>query len=245
MDINKVKEKLAALLARARDAGSSDAEIDACMARARKMMETYGLSEDDLESVTAESFKEYRSYVKPGKKTHSPVWRYCSVAIGRFTGTKPYVTKEEGHTGKKSPIVFFGLESDVELAVWLLNSLEAFMLDRWAMYKKTYRGPASELKAEMVGFIQQYCRTVSERLIDAAEFVHKPGSEEAKSTALVVKKSEVVQAEMARRGVHVGGRGANLGGGAHGSASGKSAGRAAGQAANIGRGVGQSRALLT
>jgi hypothetical protein len=238
-DINKIREKLAALLSRARDAGSSEAEVAACMQRAEKLMAQYGLSESDLDDVTAKDFREYTINPPEGRSAHDPIVRYLAPAIGRLTSVTFYIDNTRNE-GKLAPIVSFGLEADVEYAHWLIKSLRTFMDDQWVDYKQWQLGACTrnELKAERIGFVRGFVDVVAARLkemtADRAE-----GGAESGSTSLVVKKNDLVAKALADRGINLG-RGASLSGNGRGSDTGRQAGAVAGNSANIGRGVGQS-----
>jgi hypothetical protein len=242
-DIRKLKEKLAALLARARDAGSSEAEVEACLKRAEKLMAEYGLTEDEVRGATAESFRDYEIRVPEGREMHCPVVRHCAAAIGRMTGTVFYINSASG-LGEKSPIVCVGLEADVEYAMWLLRSLRNFMDDQWLEYRdwSLQACTRAELKAEKIGFIRGYCAKVTERINQMCfRDIDKGGK--ATGTDIVAVKADAVDAELKRRGINLG-RGRSLSGRGHGAASGAQAGAVAGGSASIGRGVGQSRVAI-
>lgn len=238
-DINKIREKLAALLARARDAGSSEAEVAACMQRAEKMMAEYGLSESDLDDVTAKDFREYTINPPEGRKAHDPIVRYLAPAIGKLTSVVFYIdnTRDEG---KLAPIVSFGLEADVEYAHWLIKSLRTFMDDQWVSYKQWQLGACTraELKAERIGFVRGFVHVVAQRLKDMTSD-RAEGGVESGGTSLVVKKNDLVERALADKGVSLG-RGTSLCGSGRGSDTGKQAGAMAGNSANLGRGVGHA-----
>lgn len=246
-DIRKIKEKLDALLKRARDNGSSEAEVAACMARAEKIMAEYGLSESDLDDVTSESFRDYRVEVPQGRQKHCPVVRYCAAMVGKLTCVTFYVDNANSpNAGDKADIVAVGLDADVEYAMWLLSSLRTFMDDQWVSYRDWQLEACTrqELKAERIGFIRGYCRKVCDRvreMVDVYEREHAGGV--GTGTNLIVRKTDLVNAELDRRGIHLG-RGRAMTGRGYGSEHGAQAGAQAGNSASLGRGVGQGRAAI-
>lgn len=241
-DIQKIKEKLAALLARARDNGSSEAEVNACLTRAQKLMEEYGVTEEDVDKATANDFRDYSINVPEGQRKHDPVVRYCAPAVGRLTGVTFYINNASGK-GDQSPIVAFGLDADVEYALWLMRSLRHFMDDQWATYRDFQLDACTrdELKAERIGFVRGFCNTVCDRInwMVADNAAGGVGT----GTSLVVKKNDLVTRELKNRGINLG-RGRSMNGRGYGSAHGAHAGAAAGQSASLGRGVGQNRAAI-
>lgn len=228
-DVNKIKEKLAALLARARDAGSSEAEVAACMARAQKMMETYSISEEDLDKVTADDFVERDFYKREGAKNISWVDRYLGGAIAKLTGT---VASTDGHV-----VTYHGLMADVEFAVWLRNSMLTFMADQWETYKmfNTAGMSRDQIVMEKKGFIRGFVEAIQKRIY---AMINEASPIEGKGTALVAKKQEVVKAHYAANGKRFSGTYDGRGAGVA-SASGAAAGYSAGMAASMGRGVSQ------
>lgn len=237
-DIQKIREKLKALLDRARDAGSSDAEIDACMRRAQDLMDKYNLSESDLDEVTGADFREYTINAEAGRRAHDPINRYLAPIVGKFTGVKFYISHKEG-VSNVNPIHVFGLDADVEYALWLLHSFRKFMDDQWVDYRDWQLGSCTraELKAERIGFVRGFCKQVAGRL-DKMIKENAQGGVSA-GTDLIVKKHDLVAQELARRDIRLS-AGEALKGRGYGSENGARAGAVAGNAASIGRGVGKS-----
>jgi hypothetical protein len=207
------------------------------MAAAQKIMDKYGVTEDDLRNASAEDFRHVRFYPDAGKTMHCPVLRYVGPAISRFAGTKLWVVG-----GIKGEMNWLGMESDVELALWLWRSLRQFMDDQWEEYKRVevrdMGATRLELKELRIAFIRAFCTRVAERLNEMV-VQHKAET----GTALVVLKNQVVEKRMADMGINLG-RTVNSSGRGRGDARAHGAGYAAGNAASLGRGVGQSRAAI-
>jgi hypothetical protein len=241
-DMTKIKSRLAALLSRARDAGSSDAEIAACMERAEKIMADYGVTEADLADLGADDYRAYTFTLSEGMTRHCPVVRYVGPVVFRFTGCVGYIGKTDNR-GQAVEIELFGIDSDVEYATWLLASLRAFMDDQWRDYKKYQLGACNrkELTAERIGFVQGFCKTAASRI---RAMITRDEGGVGTGTALVVQKRDLSMAQLKAKGIDLGGRGHSLGGNGRGSHTGAMAGAQAGNAANIGRGVGQNRMAI-
>lgn len=229
-NIAAIKSKLAALLARARDAGSSEAEVAACLSRAEKLMATYSISEADAaESVANElTYCEYEK--AKGMKKHSPLMRYCAGPLARFCGVVGYVSDDL--------IKVAGLPVDVEYFKWLVVAQQAFMDDQWSNYRDFSLGRVTpqRLKAERIGFVQGFCEALSRRIVD---MTMTKGDGMAKGTAVVMVKRDLILAKLASQGVNLGGA-VNLGGKQRGDSDAKAAGYSAGQDAIIGQGVGKA-----
>lgn len=235
-DLKAIKEKLDALLARARDSGSSQAEVEACLKRAEKLMAQYGISEADLEDESKLNFRDYTFNVREGRKAHDPVIRYCAPYVGKMTGVTFYISG----TGNTAPIIAFGLDADVEYALWLLKSLRTFMDDQWTSYVKWELGNCgrAELKQHRIGFVRGFTRRVNERIKEMT-YRAKEGGGVGTGTDLVVKKNDIVKRELSNRGLNLG-RGRNLSGRGTANADAAAAGSLAGNSASLGRGVGHN-----
>jgi hypothetical protein len=241
-DMTKIKSRLAALLSRARDAGSSDAEIAACMERAEKIMADYGVTEADLADLGADDYRTYTFTLPEGMTRHCPVVRYVGPVVFRFTGCVGYIGKTD-NKGQPIEIELFGIDSDVEYAAWLLASLRSFMDDQWRDYKRYQLGACNrtELTAERIGFVQGFCKTAADRI---RAMTTRDGGGAGTGTALVVQKRDLSMAQLKANGVDLSGSKHNLTGTGRGSHTGAMAGAQAGNAANIGRGVGQNRMAI-
>jgi len=245
-DIKKIKDRLASLLARAQDAGSSESEVAACMARAQKLMEEFGITETDLDSADGVTFRDYEINVPEGRMKHDPIIRMCAAAVGRLTSVTFYINNISPHSGDKAPIMAVGLDADVEYAMWMLKSLRAFMDDQWVTYRdwSLEACTRNELKAERIGFIRGYCATVCRRINDMIrDYKSKVEGGMGTGTDLIVRKNDLVKAELERRDIHLG-RGRSMAGRGYGSEHGSHAGAQAGNSASLGRGVGQSHAAI-
>lgn len=240
MDMNKIKKRLDALLAKARDDGASDAEVEAAMHAAQKLMSRYGISERDLEKVKSDDFMDVE-YTPPPKQTRvDPVVRYCGGAVAKLCGLV-------GYSSGPHSITLHGLAPDVEHAKWLLNLLQVALADQWRRYKiLAFSGPVSRatLMKERIGFIHGFCRGAVHKLRDLMSYQGDPEIE--KSTALVVKKTDLALRNLEAKGIHLASCGASgLGPKARGSGSAQGAGYVAGNSVSFGNGIGPERAAIT
>tara|TARA_R110000822_G_scaffold12174_1_gene44162 strand:- start:2640 stop:3359 length:720 start_codon:yes stop_codon:yes gene_type:complete len=234
-DITKIKERLAALLTKSRDAGATPAEVADAMKMAQKIMAKYGVTESDLDALKASDWRQVGISMPQGQTKHCPVVRYCAAMVGKVAGVKFWFDGDQ--------IQALGIDADVEFALWLLTSLRQFMDDQWTDYRDWQLGKVSRktLVLERVGHVRGFTTVVNARLREMVDAAAPSGFDA--STALVVRKEGLVNAEMKRRGINLGGA-ANMAGKGRGSATGQAAGAQAGGAANLGRGIGQNRVAI-
>lgn len=238
-NIGDIKERVSALLRKASDGAATPAEAEAAMRLAQKLMGRYQVTEADLDNGDG-TFKtvdrEGRYSPKKGEYYLHPVERYCAAIVGRFCGVEPYTATENG----KLVLHIFGLDSDVELANWMLTSfVQQFEAD-WLLYKqfKLDTKRLVTIKDARLSFATGFTTAVNERLND---WLFRKSPEEGTadtSNALVIRKLDLVEQKLAEMGLSLSrGRHRRKSGG-HGDA--RSAGFMSGSRAETGRGVGQS-----
>lgn len=225
--------KIRAILSKTEEQGCTEAEAAAAAAIAKELLDKYQFDMSELEleeegcfqQTTANNLKRGHYDIKP---------RIC-FAIGRFCEVRSWVT------GKTQDPVFFGLQSDVEFATWLLESLESFIKREADRYKLgnlvdmldkdgTFYVPSlGEMNAFRAGCIDK----IKERLdFEAAK--RKENLSTAQKNSLIVVKGALVTREFNKLGLRFGNvhlRGSHSGGGAY------SKGQAAGSRASFGRPV--------
>lgn len=238
-DINKIKARLDALLRKARDGGSSDAEIAEAMAAAQRLMQKYGLSESDIENMSADEMREYAWEKPAGRKNFDPVLRYLAGSVCEHTGCVGVLDKGVYYPDRGEVIVFYGGDADVEYAAWLIKSMQDFLNDQWEQYKKwdmPTRISRDELRAERIGFVRGFCKRMRERF---RELKTRDGElHEGKGTALVQRKTDLIQRKVEEKFGPLGGS-ANMAGRGRGSGTAAGAGYTAAGGMDIGRGIGQ------
>tara|TARA_R110000764_G_scaffold38885_2_gene86540 strand:- start:5 stop:754 length:750 start_codon:yes stop_codon:yes gene_type:complete len=244
-NISTIKTKLAALLARARDAGSSDAEIAACMSKADKIMAEYNLSESDLDSVGADSFSEYGFTVPTSQTRLCPVVRMCAAQVAKYTGVQVWTSGTNSH-GNAAALKVFGLDADVEYATWLLTSWRTFMDDQWKDYRDNLLATSRKVMTqERVGFVRGFCAAINKRLADHIRDAElNTGGGVKTGYALVVKKNDIVARRMEERGISLSSNTSSINGQGRGTDSGQNAGVQAGNAAHVGQGLGRNATAI-
>lgn len=244
----QIKERIKSLLAKASDTGASEEEAASAMAMARKLMEKFSLSEEDLKTVTADAFKRYtingKKVVKPKQ---GPLWgfhivdKYTAKALSEFCGIKAYY--EDLPEGRV--IHYFGLESDVEFALWLRQALIQQFESDWETFKRFKLGSRRllDIKDARKSFGHGFARAVNDRV---SKWLSEENKDRAKNatqgTALVVSKKKAVESELASQGIHLSPVRRAGDAGSNRDASG--AGYNSGSAASMGRGVGGSGRIM-
>jgi hypothetical protein len=238
-NIESIKDRVSALLRKASDSAATEAEAEAAMRLAQKLMAKYQVTEADLDKG-GNAFKEYDRESKWSAKKNErylhPIERYCAVIVGRFCGVKPYTAADnDGNLVLR----LFGLDSDVELANWMLTAfIQQFETD-WEIYKNFQLGTKRlvTIKDARKSFAHGFTQAINKRLEDWM-FRKCDNVEQNDGTALVVRKLDLVEQKLRESGVflsagrHRGDAGSNSGA--------RSAGFMAGSRAETGRGVGKS-----
>ena len=229
----KMIERVKALLSKTVDHGCSEEEAAAALAKAKEMMDKYDIDHADIhfggEQCETEGYDWINRNVAP---------RYMASAIARFCNCKVWNVMTGQRTRR---IDFFGLESDVIMAKWLLGALDAFV-DRQtkAFIHKHSHKSAHEKRQLRNGFVLGCCNRINERLDALAEQSYTNAPFDGGQSLVVVKNAMVEEAfanlSVVLRAGRKGWRGCD--GGAH------SAGRAAGEVANFNKPVAAQQRMI-
>jgi hypothetical protein len=220
---SSMHEKIKALLRKTVENGCTEAEAMAALAKARAMMDTYGITEAELREAQAEGATIQRSSGARAKDPHE-IARGMVFSIGRFTSCKGFYSPRDGE------INFCGLRSDIDLARYLTNSLKTFVEGELLAALLDYSGTGRNRKAFIASFVLGCTRRISERLDELAP---KPMVETGK--ARMVVRDAAINDALNKAGIYLyRGRG----GPKVTSSIGYHAGRKAGDGACFGRPVG-------
>jgi len=240
MTIESVKAKVMAMLAKAGDPAASEAKALSAMTMARRLMDKHGIAEADLENASGDDFVE-RSWRGRQTKKHGvvfhPVDRLLSGAIAKFAGVRRWYKRPPGT--EEAHVVFFGLEADVALAEWLRATLVSQFDRDWENYCLIDRKnkALSKVKESRIGFANGFASAINERFDDW--LYRSKDALDGYDNALVLKKQDIIQDEMARRGIHL--RQTIYTGAAVTAGISAGAGYNAGKAAQIAQGVNSGR----
>src|SRR6516225_810723 len=114
----KMLDKIRALLSKTTENGCTEEEYLAALAKARALMDTYEITEADLQ-LTKEEGVVLRKEMT-GTDPHHIKWS-MSRAVGEFCDCRAWRDRD----GK---LVFLGLASDTQFATLLLDHLAGFVL---------------------------------------------------------------------------------------------------------------------
>ena len=231
-------QKIASLMAKATDPVATPAEAETAMLMARKLMAKFDITEEDIKKLGAAAFVE-DTYMcrktKSGAVILHPIDRYCGTLIADFCGCKVWRSMSDDGVPR---VKYMGVDADAEFARYLRAAWIKHFDFNWEMFVQGHRRLA-DMAAARVAFSQSFASAMRDRL-DGWQQKAPVGQ-----TALVVKRADLVTAEMAKRGLHlskstVKGKSANHGAGA---GAGYQAGRSASVGAGVAAGAGNVRLL--
>lgn len=120
----KMLERIRAML---NTDGRTEAEMMAFLAKARELMATYEIDEDDLKEFEREEIKLHKGEISDPYE----IKRRLSLSIAKFTRCEGFGGYQQGFG-----ISFCGMESDVIFATWLLETLQRFVMRALREYQK-------------------------------------------------------------------------------------------------------------
>ena len=187
--IDKIREKVAALLKKTTANGASEAEAIAAMNHAAKLMKEHSVTMADIQNKTEAASDFFKKWVNEGDKNLNAFDKLVATAIANYTDTKVWIDKS---ALRQSRLIFFGYRVDVELAEYVREVCSRAMEYEWTKYARTlppgYRAKAR--KSFQVG--------MAARLRDRLNALKKENSNVAESRALVVVKTQLVESAFAK-----------------------------------------------
>jgi hypothetical protein len=225
MNRNSIIDKIKALLAKTRENGATEAEMLSALAKARAWMDAYEITDDEL-ALTKQEAVTLHTDPPDLKDPHSIKWRLC-YSVAQFCGVQIYRSPHQ--TGLKC----IGLPSDVEFAMWLLDTLADFVFAELYSHLIGCLAPQSERRVIMRSFTEACCDRIGDRLLELVK--QSTSAMTGNGRALVVVKDEAIEAFMKANDIHLrtcsGHASSNV------DLAAQSAGRAAGDRASFGRPV--------
>lgn len=249
-DKTAIMARVKALLAKTQAAGCSEEEADAAVTKARELIAKYQIDMTEKELV-AEGFAEIVMHWKSRARYDIEV-SLC-VRVAEYTGT--HVCRIPGLTKTRQGLQYFGLESDVQFAEWLLIALADFVERNGREYRSKRAEQLSAAYDSPVATVTRVCKSqladaeksfamgcygrINKRLKEATTQTVQVKA--ATGTALVLlDKHALVRAEMQRRGRHIAKYRNGGGNRIIRSASAYQEGQAVGDRANFSKPIGQS-----
>jgi hypothetical protein len=224
-DRNSIIEKIKALLAKTTENGATEAEMLSALDKASAMRDAYDISDEELQIAKDEAVKQHAD--PPDlKDPHSIKWR-LSYAVRQFCGVQIYRSRYQ--TGLK----YIGLPSDVEFAMWLLDTLADFVFAELYAHLIGCLAPKNERRVIMRSFTEACCDRIAGRMLALVE--RSKTARTSNGRELIVIKDAAIKAFMKEHDIHL--RTCNGYSPSNVDAAAQGAGRAAGDRASLGRPV--------
>lgn len=106
--------------------GRTEEEVMAFLAKARELMATYGVTEEELKELDKESYTRFST----APNDPYDIKKGLGENVGKYTTTAPFTAAKDGS------VTFAGKESDVIFATWLLDTLQRFVMRALREYQK-------------------------------------------------------------------------------------------------------------
>jgi Protein of unknown function (DUF2786) len=224
-DRNSIIEKIKALLAKTTANGATEAEMMSALDKAAAMMDAYDITDADVQ-VAKDEAAMLHADPPDLKDPHNIKWR-LSHAVGEFCGVRVYRSRRE--TGLRC----IGMPSDVQFAMWLLDSLADFVFAELYAHLIGCLAPQSERRIIIRSFTAACCERIGDRLLALVE--RSKAARTSNGKELIVIKDTAIKAYMKDNGIRLrmcsGYSPSNV------DAAAQAAGRAAGDRATFGRPV--------
>lgn len=182
-ELQKVKDRIRALVSKTADRGCSEHEVLAAMTMVGTLLERFNLTMDEV-SIREEKCHTVR--FDTGSKNRSPLDK-CVVALADFCGCKVWFSRRR-RGGGTSAYGLFGTTTDTELALYLLDLIKRAIDTETAAFKRT---PAYRDSFDRRDASRSFALGMASRLSN--RFTEMQGQREAE----VARREAEQQAEMA------------------------------------------------
>jgi hypothetical protein len=231
-DRDKIIEKLKALLAKTTENGATEAEMLSALDKARAMMDAYEVTDEDVQ-LTKEEKVALHADAPEVTDPHKIKWRLTH-AVSKFCGVEIYRRAHE--TGLKC----IGMPSDVQFAMWLLDTLADFVFAELYAHLIGCLAPQRERRIIIRSFTAACCERIGERLLALVE--QSKAARTSNGRELVVVKGTAIKAFMKDNNIRM--RTRCIGGPSTFDSAAQTAGHAAGDRASFGRPVTGAAGML-
>jgi hypothetical protein len=224
-DRNAIIEKVRALLGKTTANGCTEAEMLSALDKASAMIDAYDISDDELK-IAKDEAAILHADPPDLSDPHKIKWRLTH-GVSEFCGVQIYRSRRE--TGLKC----IGMPSDVQFALWLLDTLADFVFAELYAHLIGCLAPKSERRIIMRSFTEACCQRICERLLALVE--RSKAKRTSSGRELVVIKNAAIKAFMTEHDIHL--RSCSGYSSPNVDAAAQAAGRAAGDRASFGRPV--------
>ena len=225
MNRNAIIEKIKALLAKTTANGCTEAEMFAALDKASAMQDAYDISAEEVE-LTKDERAILHADPPDLKDPHKIKWRLTG-GVSEFCGVQIFRSRHE--TGLKC----IGMPSDVQFAMWLLDTLADFVFAELYAHLIGCCAPPSERRIIIRSFVEACCNRINSRLWELVE--RSRAARTSNGRELVVVKDAAIKAFMKDNGIYLRSSGGYSPSTVNAAAA--AAGHAAGDRASFGRPV--------
>lgn len=169
MAIKSMKERAAALMAKATDPAASEAEAEVCMQRAMDLMSRFGFTMDEITGDQAEEIGRSSTPWTNGRPGGAMF--YVQNAIAAFTNTRVSFL---GTVSQGTSMDYHGYGAERELAVWLHGHILNAIKVESAAYDPGPYSPAIRAR-DRKSFAIYMAKRISVRLYEMAETLNDEG----------------------------------------------------------------------
>lgn len=194
VELAKVKLRIKKYLNVRPERGYTENECNKAMTELGELLEQYNINLSELDIAEESCVHKFFSVAGHNRSAIDSV----VVGVSRFTNTKCWYTRSyaqdaEGKTNFDKPEVrynYFGLESDVDMAVWLTDTLKQTLDIETEAFKKTdiYINFGGHRRAAFTSFQNGFTNRVYNRLIDLAGEQERAAKKRAEELSEVNKK---------------------------------------------------------
>jgi hypothetical protein len=231
-DRNSIIDKIKALLAKTTENGATEHEMLSALDKAAAMRDAYDITDAELQIAKDGAVTQHED--PPDlKDPHGIKWR-LTYAVAQFCGVQIFRSRHQ--TGLKC----IGMPSDVEFAMWLLDTLADFVFAELYSHLIGCLAPKSERRVIMRSFTQACCDRITDRLVALVERSKTARTSNGKE--LVVVKDAAIKAFMKEHDIRL--RTCSMGSSSNINSAAQAAGRAAGDRASFGRPVSGAAGVL-
>jgi hypothetical protein len=225
MNRNSIIDKIKALLAKTTERGATEAEMLSALDKASAMRDAYEITDEELQ-LTKEEKVALHADPPDLADPHGIKWRLCH-GVSEFCGVEIYRARHE--TGLKC----IGMPSDVQFAMWLLDTLADFVFGELYSHLIGSLAPRSERRVIIRSFVEACCERITVRFLQLVE--QSKAARTSNGRELVIVKDAAIKAFMHDNDIRLHSCGARSPSTVNAAAA--AAGHSAGDRASFGRPV--------
>lgn len=196
IELAKVKAKIRALIAKSTNNGASENEAMVAMKKVGELLQQFNLSMTDVSEVRKEACIE--GTYNTGSK-HVGVETSVAVAIGKMTGTRVWMVR-----GTKEIVLhYFGLETDVEMAIYLTDIIANSYDTEFDLFKQTstYINFTGHRRVVQTNFQKGFKNRIYSRIMEQVNEQKYSVFNTTGTDLVVVEKEKYVEEEFAKMGM--------------------------------------------